>query len=508
MLRPVLRLTRPIAFASATAFAAAFAAGCSEGAADPTVQPEPTEVTFPPGFAWGTGTAGFQIESGLDDTDWGIWATLPGKIANGDLPNDGPDALAHIAGDVGLMTTMGLTSYRFSIELARVYPTRADFDADTPDPAGLSAYDALIDALGDEGIEPLVTLHHFVWPSYLRDPTEPGAPQGFEREEAVDLFATWCRRMGAHFGDRVDIWVTINEPTVEASVGYLASVFPPGVSDTERMVAVMKRQVQAHARCYDALHEVDQSDADGDGAAALVSIAKHDRVYEPFDSELDTDLEAVQRAKRFWNQWFTDAIVLGDLDEDFDGVVDVAGDPALVGRADYLGLNYYGVSRVGTMSLELPHVGPVPVQIALLNERPKSDLRWDIYPAGFGVVIDDMARYGLPIYITENGLADSEDVNRSRFLAEHLFEIGKAMLRGVDIRGYYHWSLIDNFEWAGGFCPRFGFYTVDFDSPEKTRSPTAAVPLMADIADTGRLTQATIDALPGYVSAPAPCEGF
>ncbi|RLB55711.1 MAG: hypothetical protein DRI90_19255 [Deltaproteobacteria bacterium] len=163
---------------------------------------------------------------------------------------------------------------------------------------------------------------------------------------------------------------------------------------------------------------------------------------------------------------------------------------------------------MGTLSLELPHVGPVPVQIALLNDRPKTDLRWDIYPAGFAVVIDEMARYGLPIYITENGLADSKDVNRSRFLAEHLFEIGKAMLRGVDIRGYYHWSLIDNFEWAGGFCPRFGFYSVDYDSPERTRSATAAVPLMADIAATLRLTQATIDGLPAYLSAPAPCEGF
>ncbi len=505
MLRLVLRLTGAV---SLTAGAVALAVGCGGAEPDPLPQPEPTEVTFPPQFLWGTGTAGFQIESGLDHTDWGIWASLPGKIAGDDQPNDGPDALAHIASDVGLMATMGLTSYRFSIELARVYPTRADFDADTPDVAGLAAYDELIDALGDEGIEPLVTLHHFVWPSYVRDPTQPTEPQGFERDDTVALFESWCSRMGAHFGDRVDLWVTLNEPLVEASVGYLASIFPPGVSDTDRLVAVMKRQVRAHARCYDALHETDQTDANGDGVAAMVSIAKHDRVYEPFDASLDTDLDAVRRATHFWNRWFTDAIVLGDLDEDFDGDVDVTGDPALVGRADYLGLNYYGVSKVGTLSLELPHVGPVPVQIALLNDRPKTDLRWDIYPAGFAVVIDEMARYGLPIYITENGLADSKDVNRSRFLAEHLFEIGKAMLRGVDIRGYYHWSLIDNFEWAGGFCPRFGFYSVDYDSPERTRSATAAVPLMADIAATLRLTQATIDGLPAYLSAPAPCEGF
>ncbi len=470
--------------------------------------PEPTEVTFPSEFLWGTGTAGFQIESGLDNTDWGIWAAMPGKVAEGDDPNDGPDALAHIAEDVSLMTGAGLTSYRLSVEMARIYPTRAAFDADQPSTEGLAAYDEQIDALVAAGIVPMVTLHHFVWPDYLRDPTAPDEPQGFERAETIDLFEIWCGRMAAHFGDRVDLWVTINEPTVEASVGYLASFFPPGVSDTERMAVVLREQVRAHARCYDAIHEADGEDADGDGDAAWVSIAKHDRVYEPFDPELDTDHDAVERATYFWNRWFVNAIVHGDLDEDFDGQAEVTADPTLMGRADFLGLNYYGVSRVGTLSIELPFVGPVPVQIALLNDRPKTDLRWDIYPTGFGVVLDDMARYGLPIYVTENGLADSLDVNRSRFLVEHLFEIGKARLRGVDVRGYYHWSLTDNFEWAGGFCPRFGFYTVDYATPEKTRSATAAVPLMADIAATGRLTQETIDGLPDYQSAPAPCEGF
>jgi len=483
-------------------------AGCGDDASTADPEPEPTEVTFPTDFLWGTGTAGFQIESELDNTDWGIWATLPGKIADGDDPNDGPDALAHIAEDVQLMQDAGLNSYRFSIEMARVYPTRTAFDDEQPDAAGLAAYDELVDALVAADIVPMVTLHHFVWPDYVRDPTAPDEPQGFERPDTIDLFETWCTRMAAHFGDRVDLWVTINEPTVEVSVGYLASIFPPGVSDTERLAAVLREQVRAHGRCYDAIHAADDGDADGDGAAALVSIAKHDRVYEPFDAELDSDLEAVERATYFWNRWFVNAIVYGDLDDDFDGEPEVTGDPDLVGRADYLGLNYYGVSRVGTLSLELPYVGPVPVQIALLNDRPKTDLRWDIYPRGFGQVLDGIARYDLPIIVTENGLADSLDVNRSRFLTEHLFEIGKARLRGVDVRGYYHWSLTDNFEWAGGFCPRFGFYTVDYDAADKPRTSTAAVQVMADIAATGRLSQTTIDELPDYQSAPAPCEGF
>jgi len=488
-------------------FVAALIAGCGgDGAAEPT--PGPREVDFPDGFLWGSATAGFQIERGLSGTDWGVWAGEPGHIAGGDDPDDGPDALAHVAGDIALMQQAGLNSYRFSIEMARVYPDRASFDADAADAAGLGRYDALVDALGAAAIAPMVTLHHFVWPAYLSDPTDPSAPQGFERADAVEVFASWCGRMAGHFGDRVDLWVTINEPVVEATVGYLSTVFPPGVSEVERVVAVMRRQVEANARCYDAIHQADQVDADGDGAAALVSIAKHDRVYEPRDKHDARDVAAAEHARHFWNQWFTDAVVLGDIDDDFDDQVDVLGDQSLGGRADYFGLNYYGVSLVDADTLRLPYLGNVPSQTDLPTERPKSDLGWDIAPEGFAVVLDEAARYGLPIYVTENGIADATDQNRSRYLAEHLFELGKARLRAVDVRGYYHWSLIDNFEWASGFCPRFGLFAVDFAAADKTRSATAAVPLLRSIALDRVLTAERVAALPPYVSAPVHCTSY
>ena len=488
---------------------AVLGSGCSDDA-DQQGQEQPplTEVSFPDDFTWGAASAGFQIESGLGNTDWAAWAAMPGKIADGDQPDEGPDALAHIDEDVAALVGAGLGGYRFSIEMARVFPTRTEFDANTPSAAGLAAYDELFAGLSAAQVAPMVTLHHFVWPLYMSDPTAATEPQGWERPDAVAVFADYCSRMGAQYGDRVDLWVTINEPTVEATVGYLATVFPPGVSDMERVVAVMKAQVEAHARCYDALHAADQIDADGDGEAALVSISKHNRVYEPYDPSDERDQAAVAHAYRFWNQWFLDAIILGDVDEDFDDVVDVVADPQLIGRADYIGLNYYGVSRVDADSLKQPYLGNVPAQFDLQTERPKNDLGWDIYAAGFGKVIDDAASYGLPIHITENGIADSLDVNRTRFVAEHVFEIGAAIHRGVDLRGYYHWSLTDNFEWAGGFCPRFGLYLVDYDSPARTRTPTKVVPFLAELSSTGHLTRATIDALPAYTSAPAPCESF
>ncbi len=265
----------------------------------------------------------------------------------------------------------------------------------------------------------------------------------------------------------------------------------------------MKQQLQAHARCYDALHDKDTVDADGDGAAVLASIAKRNRVYEPADPAEQRDLDAAEHSRRFWNQWFSDAIIKGDVDEDFDDVIDVHADPTLIGRADFYGLNYYGVSRVDADAFKQPFVGVVPSQFDLPTDRPKNDLHWDIYPAGFATVLDEAAAYGLPIYITENGTADAADNNRARFTAEHLFELGKAQLRGAVVRGYFHWSLTDNFEWHAGFCPRFGLYQVDFDSAGRERTATATVALLKDIAAAGKLHQDTIAKLPDYVSDPA-----
>ncbi|HVY44865.1 MAG TPA: glycoside hydrolase family 1 protein [Minicystis sp.] len=484
------------------------AGGAGGGGGGP---PEPTTVSFPAGFLWGAATAGFQVETGLDATDWGVWAMTPGKIQNGDDPNQGPDAFAHVDEDVGDLVAAGLNAYRFSIEMARVYPTRDAFDQDQPDPDGIAKYDALFAALAKRHVTPLVTLHHFVWPTWMSDPTKSASPQGWERSDAVDVFATWCQRMGKRYGDRVDWWVTINEPTVEASVGYLATLWPPGVSDVDRMVHVMKQQVTAHARCYDMLHGSDTVDADGDGAKVKVSIAKHNRVYEPADATSAEDADAAKHSDYFWNLWFLNAIVKGDVDEGFDGTIgpkDEHADPSLAGRADYLGINYYGVSQVSAKSLRLPYLGSQPSQFGLEDGRPKNDLGWSIDPEGFGTVLDEAAGYGLPIVVTENGIADALDENRSRFLLEHAFQMGLAIRRGDPVIGYFHWALMDNFEWASGYCPRFGLYAVDETKADRPRTPTKAVSVLAAMTKASAVAQKTIDALPAYVSQPKSCASF
>lgn len=277
------------------------------------------------------------------------------------------------------------------------------------------------------------------------------------------------------------------------------------------MVTVMKKEVELHARCYDALHAADTVDADGDGKPVLVSIAKHQRIYEPADAASEDDVAATEHSRRFWNQWFLDAIVKGEVDENFDDVLgagDRVADPALKGRADYLGINYYGVSRIAAGALRFAPMGVQPAQFNLPDGRPRNDLGWSIAPEGFGTVLDEAAAYGLPIVVTENGIADAADVNRSRYLLEHAFELGKAISRGANILGYFHWSLIDNFEWASGFCPKFGLYRVDLASPARTRTATKAVAVLKELATSNVLAKSTIDALPAYASAKESCASF
>jgi beta-glucosidase len=462
--------------------------------------PPPTHVSFAKTFLWGAATAGFQVEGGLDQSDWGAWSKTAGKIQNGDDPDKGPDAFNHVTDDVANLVSAGMNAYRFSIEMARFYPTRAAFDADQQDPDAIAKYDAVLAALAAKKVTPLVTLHHFVWPLWMSDPSKPTEPQGWERSDAPDVFATWCGRMAQRYGDRVDWWVTINEPNVEASVGYLATLWPPGVSDIDRAVKVMKQQVIAHARCYDAIHQSDKT--------SKVSIAQHNRVYEPATAGDPDDEKEAAHSDFFWNRWILDAIVKGDLDENFDGTIgpnDKKADPTLKGRADYLGINYYGVSQVNARSLKLPYLGVEPSQFALPDGRPKNDLGWSIYPEGFVTVLDEAAKYGLQIIVTENGIADALDKNRSRFLLEHLFQLGIANDHGDQVIGYFHWALMDNFEWASGYCPRFGLYSVDYSQSDRPRSPTKAVDVLKEVTKSRSIDQSTIDALPAYVSQPKKC---
>lgn len=479
---------------------ASIAFSCDSSPID-TAPTEPAEVTFGDGFLWGSASAAFQVEKGLPNTDWGIWVKTPGKIKGGDDPDvGGADALAHIDEDVALLKATNQNTYRFSIEWARLYPTRAAFDSDTPDAAAIASYEKLFAALRAANIKPFVTLQHFSLPDYLSDPRKPNDPQGWERQETIDLFGTWCQRVATRWGGSVDWWATINEPIVSPIAGYIQGNFPPGVVlAVDRALTVGKNQATAHAKCYDAVKKVDPT--------SMVGIVQHQRAVEPEDPTYPDDVAAAERVRYVNNLWVLNAVVKGDWDDDFDGKLDGPrdrkADPALANRSDYIGINYYSALVATVNGLKIPVIDAFIKQDRLVNDRPKTDFFWDIYPKGFRIILEEIRGYEKPIVITENGIADSKDVNRTRFLLEHLYELGKAKASGLDIRGYIYWSLLDNFEWASGFCPRFGLHAVDRTTGARTARPSAQT--YARISKENKVTKAEMDAAPPY-APPTYCE--
>ncbi len=476
----------------------------------PSTPAKPARVTFATGFLWGTATAGFQVESGLAATDWAAWVKTKDKIKNGDSPDAaGPDALAHVDEDIALMKAMGNTAYRFSIEWGRLYPTRDAFATDTPDPAAIQAYDGVLAKLKAAGMVPMVTLHHFVTPSWLSDPSKGSEPQAWERPEMTDLFVEYARRIAKRWGDKVDWWCTINEPLNVALGGYVQGSFPPGqLLALDRTFAVVKAEARAHAKAFEAIHAADKADADGDGKAAMVSMAFHQREFHPLDPEDEADVAATRRTRYVWNQWILNVVVRGDWDDDYDGnytgPADRKGDPALAAHVDWVGVNYYSDTLISaSRGVVIPVIRAAVIQDNLPTTRPKTEFGWDIYPEGMGTVLDEVATYKLPILITENGLADAKDTNRARFLAEHLYEVGRAITRGADIRGYFHWALLDNFEWASGFCPKFGFASYDPATKKRTLRPSGNT--YRQIATSGAVELRNIEALPPYTSATSRC---
>jgi beta-glucosidase/6-phospho-beta-glucosidase/beta-galactosidase len=467
--------------------------------------PPPAVVTFPAGMMWGSSTAAFQVDANDNHTDWEAWAALPGKIKNGDTPDpNGPDALNHMDEDVASMVAMHLGAYRFSIEWGRIYPTKAAFDTNTPDQVVLDAYAMLLAKLKAANITPMVTLQHFSLPDWLSDVTAPASPQGWERTGITDQFKTFCGRMAAYYGDRVDWWITINEPLNLVAGGYLLGSFPPGVFlDVTRGINVAKIEARAHAACYDAIHQNDPN-------VAKVSYAAHMRTFHPLDPTNPDDQAAADHVRYAFNDWFLNAVILGNWDDNLDGNLtspgDITGDPTLKGRADYVGLNYYSdtlVSATRGILLGAP-ISAAITQANLPTTRPKTDFGWDIYPEGFGSVLDEVKSYGLPVVITENGVADHGDVMRARFIAEHLYQLGWAIQRGVNVQGYFHWALVDNFEWASGFCPRFGLSS--YDVTTKARTVRGSGQTYANIISAGAVKKSDIDAMPAYGAPTAQCQ--
>ncbi len=413
-------------------------------------------MTWPlPPFLWGVATSAYQIEGGSAGNDWADWERVPGMVRGGACAGEACGSWDRWERDLDRIIALGLNAYRFSLEWSRIEPEEGRFDE-----AALGRYREILAGCRDRSITPLVTLHHFTNPRWFL------ARGGWEERGNLALFERYARLAGERYGDLVDLWITVNEPEVYGFYAYDAGTFPPGVRDRARALRVIANLLEAHGLASQALRETDRADSDGDGHAVLAGAAKHWVLFEPRNRWSPADRVMAVAQHRVFNVAVARALTGGPIDLWIPGVPPVRRRvEALATASDFLGVNYYTRWQVGLGGSEAMTARP---------GAPVNDLGWEIYPEGLRIALRECARFRLPLLVTENGIADASDRWRSDFIRTSLTALDHARAAGADVRGYFHWSLMDNFEWHEGYAGRFGLYALDGAGPRGER-PSARV---------------------------------
>jgi beta-glucosidase len=443
----------------------------------------------PPGFELGVATAAFQIEGAVHDggrglSGWDAFSAEPGRILNGDTADVACDHFHRVAEDVALVKDLGVDAYRFSIAWPRVIP---DGSTHVNGP-GLDFYDRLVDSLLAAGIKPLATLYH--WDTPL--PLEQAG--GWLNRATAQRFGEYAAVVGGRLGDRVDKWVTINEPATVTLNGYGLGVHAPGKDLLFEALPAAHHQLLAHGLAVQALRGV--------GVLGGIGITNVHSPVQPADAENFEDGLYAGLFDVLHNRIFADPVLLGHYPQVPDALADMfapllnvpdADLAAISAPLDFYGLNYYAPTRVasGAGNGQSPDgtaqaMTQLPFQLLDWLEYPTTGFGWPVAPDHFGTALEQMRdRYGSalpPVYITENGASFPDvlsadgavhDTERVEYLARHLFAALDAVkpggrAEGVDLRGYFAWSLLDNFEWAAGYSQRFGLVHVDFDTLART----------------------------------------
>jgi beta-glucosidase len=420
---------------------------------------------FPAGFTWGVATSSYQIEGAVDADGRGpsIWDTFshqPGRIADGRTGDVACDHYHRYAEDVDLMAGLGLTAYRFSIAWPRI---QAD-GTGPANPRGLDFYDRLVDTLLERGIDPVATLYHWDLPQALED------TGGWLHRDTAGRFADYAALTAARLGDRVRMWITLNEPFVVTTLGYATGQHAPGRALLLDALPTAHHLLLGHGLAVAALRA---------HTASPVAVTNN---YSPAWSRGDTeaDAAAVAAYDALHNRLYTDPVLGRGYPEQVPLHPDLVHDGDLATIAapiDALGVNYY--NPVGVRAPAGP--GPLPFELVPLDGYPRTAFDWPVVPDGLYELLTTLRdRYGdtlPPLHVTENGCAyhdvvgpdgRCDDPDRIAYLDGHLRAVRRAIADGVDVRGYFLWSLLDNFEWAEGFTKRFGLVHVDFDTQVRT----------------------------------------
>jgi len=413
-------------------------------------------LRFPPNFRWCVATSAHQIEGGNNNSDWWDYEQIPGAIKNGEKSGLACDHWNRLEEDVRLIQDLGVGTYRFSVEWAKIEPRQGEWDWDA-----IRHYQHEIALLRQAGIEPMVTLHHFTLPRWVR------ALGGWEWAGAPRAFAHFAGLMYEALGADVRDWITFNEPMVNLVSGYLAGIGPPAKKvGLEETVVPIRGMLLAHASAYRTLHDM------AGKRPVRVGLAHHVRIFDPKHRLSWLDKKGARILDQVFNWAFIDAVETGNLRLSIPFALKMNETiPGLKGTQDFLGVNYY-TRDIVDFSIKSP---PLFLDRIVRPGAPINDMNWEIYPLGFYRVLKHLAsRYpGKPIIVTENGIADSRDDRRMAFLDSHLKFMHRAIEEGVPVEGYCHWSLMDNFEWNEGFGPRFGLYEVDYATFKRTPRASA-----------------------------------
>jgi beta-glucosidase len=459
------------------------------------------QLKFPAGFVWGAATAAYQIEGaahddGRGDSIWDTFSRIPGKVLNGDTGDRACDHYHRLDEDLDMMATLGLLSYRFSVSWPRVLPDASP----RVNPAGLDFYSRLVDGLLDRGVTPLLTLYHWDLPQHLQ------GNGGWLHRDTVGRFVEYAEVIGRALGDRLPTIATLNEPFCSAFLGHASGVHAPGVRDSGAALAAAHHMNLAHGRAVSALRAVLPPEA-------RLSITLNLAQVEPA-SDSDADQNACRHVDDLANGVFLQPIFDGRYPErlvaetrhrtDWSFVHD--NDLAEISAPiDMLGVNYYSPTVIaaapaspnrqltgtrpdrsaeGELDDDLSPWPGTDLACAVRQAGPYTDMGWPIDADGLTRLLTRVHRDypGIPLMITENGCACADtltaegrvhDPDRIAYLQSHLVALRAALDAGVDVRGYYVWSLLDNFEWAWGYSKRFGIVYVDYETLERIPKDSA-----------------------------------
>lgn len=421
-------------------------------------------MNFPPNFLWGASTSAFQIEGAVDEDGRGtsVWDTFcatPGKIAGGDTAHVACDHYHRYPEDLDLLTELGVGAYRFSIAWPRIQPDGSG----TPNEAGIAFYDRLIDELCARDIAPVATLYHWDTPQALED------AGGWMNRDTAQRFAEYAAIAGERFADRVAMWIPLNEPMVNTMYGYAIGEYAPGKTLLFDALPTAHHQNLAHGLACSALRTA--------GARSIGCANNHSPMRPVADTVADRAAAAELGA--VINGLFADPMLLGSYPEQLrenlpSGYAEDL--PVIAAPLDFYGVNYYEPQGVAAPS----EGNPLPFELSPIEGYPMTTNDSPVVPEGLTELLTTFRdRYGEslpPVYITENGASYDgvHDPDRIDYLDRHLSALSDAMAAGVDVRGYFVWSLLDNFEWSKGYQPRFGLVHVDYETQVRTRKDSFA----------------------------------